>query len=180
VRLSKIVMSLIALMFAVSLPALAQTIVTGPGPGRNFMFFSTGGGPAMPPPIIPPIMMGLQVAHLTADQQSQMSRIMQANHSQIAPLIEQLHSIHEQIANKLLAPGTVTASDLAPLEDQAAQLDAQIQQEALNASLQIRSILTPDQVARMAQFHQKMGALEAQMRSLSSEETPEATPEPTP
>src|SRR5215469_11931331 len=105
-------MSLTALMFGVTLPALAQTIVTGPGPGRNFMFLSAGGGPPMPPPIIPPIMMGLQAAHLTADQQSQMSRIMQSNHAQIAPLIEQLHSIHEQIANKLLAPGTVIANDL--------------------------------------------------------------------
>jgi len=134
----------------------------------------------MPPMIIPPLLMGMQAAHLTADQQTQVNQILQSNHSQTAPLIQQLLSVHEQIANKLLAAGTVSASDLAPLEDQARQLDAQIQQRALNASVQIRALLTPDQVARMAQFHQKMAALQAQMKSLMSEASQQPTPEPSP
>ena len=131
----------------------------------------------MPPPMIPPMLMMMQAAHLTADQQNQVNQIVQSNHSQTASLIQQLESVHEQIANKLLAPGTVSASDLAPLEEQAAQLDAQIQQQALNASVQIRVLLTPDQVARMAQFHEKMAILQAQMKSLMDEaSSPQAKP----
>ena len=181
-RSARILISLIPLMLGLSLPASAQVVVTAPGPGKNFLFsFPAGGGlPLLPPMIIPPMMMGLQAAHLTADQQSHVNQIMQSNRSRTVALIEQLESIHEQIADRLLAPGTVTASDLAPLEDQAAQLDAQIQQQALNASVQIRAILTPDQVARMAQFHRKMSALQDQMRTLTSEGSQQATPEPTP
>jgi ferredoxin-NADP reductase len=172
---------LVALMsMCFSIPAWAQQVeIRDVGPGNHF-FISRGGFPLMPPVIIPPLLMGMQAAHLTANQQTQVNRILQSNRSQTAPLIQQLQSVHEQIANKLLAAGTVSASDLGPLEDQAAQLDAQIQQQALNASLEIRGILTPDQVARMAQFHQKMAALQAQMKNLMSEVSPQPTPEATP
>jgi ferredoxin-NADP reductase len=173
---------LIGLLAAcLSRPAQAQPVITAAGPGNFFIYRSTGGG--FPPPlpvIIPPLLMGMQAAHLTADQQNQVNQILRSNRSQTAPLVQQLQSIHEQIADKLLATGTV--SDLAPLEDQAARLDAQIQQQALNASVQIRAILTSDQVARMAQFHQKMAALQAQMESLMSEtsQQPVVITEPTP
>jgi hypothetical protein len=175
-------MLLIALSIAAfSMSAWAQPIViTEPGPGNHFFFGAGGGFPPPPPMIIPPLLMGMQAAHLSADQQQKVNRILQSNRSQTVALIEQLHSLHEQIANKLLAPGTISASDLAPLEEQAAQLDAQIQQKALDASVQIRALLTPDQVTRMAQFHQKMSALQAQMRSLMNEAAPPPAPEPTP
>jgi periplasmic protein CpxP/Spy len=171
-----------------SLPAWAQPLVTmGAAPvGGNgvFIYRSTAGGfppmPPMPPMIIPPLLTGMQVAHLTADQQNHVDTILQSNASQTAPLIQQLQSVHEQIANKLLSPGTVSASDLTPLEEQAAQLDSEIQQQALNASVQIRAILTPDQVARMAQFHQKMAALQAQMNNLMHEASQQSTPDPAP
>jgi hypothetical protein len=154
--------------------AWSQPVVTGGGPGKQFaVFFSTAGG-GFPPPlpvIIPPLMMGLQAAHVTSDQQSKIDQIMQNNRAQTAPLIQQLEGIHEQIANKLLSSGMVTSSDLAPLENQASQLDAQIQQQSLDASVQIRSLLTNDQVSRMAQFHDKMAALQAQMKALMNEAT---------
>jgi len=169
---------LISLLVAsLSLPAWAQpAVITASGPGNHFFISAGGEFPPLPPMIIPPLLMGMQAAHLTADQQNQLNQILQSNRSQTAPLIQQLESVHEQIANKLLAPGTVSASDLAPLEEQAAQLDAQIQQKALDASLQIRAILTPDEVARMAQFHQKMSALQAQMKSLMNESSQQLRP----
>ena len=170
-----------ALGACMSLPAWAQSVVmTAPGPGNHFFISTEGGFPPLPPMIIPPLLMGMQAARLTADQQTQVNQILQANRSQTAPLIQQLHAVHDQIANRLLAPDTVSASELAPLAEQAARLDAQIQQQALNASVQIRALLTPDQVARMAQFHQQMAALQAQMKSLMSETAQQPTPEPTP
>lgn len=180
-RTLRIVSVLIPLLFAVSVPASAQTVVAGfgqtkgagpvpPGPGGHFFFLSTRGGfPPFPLPIIPPVMMGLPAAHLTAAQRKKMGGIMMSNRLRIAPLIRQLQSVHRQIADKLLAPGTVTASDLAPLEKQAARLDAKIQHQTLEASVKIRSLLTPAQISRMAQFHQKMAALQKQMSDLIRE-----------
>ena len=173
---------LISLLGAcLSLPAWAQPmVIRAPEPGNHFFISPDGGFPPLPPMIIPPLLVGMRAAHLTADQQNQVNQILQSNRSQTAPLIQQLQSVHQQIANKLFAPGPVSASDLAPLEDQAAQLDAQIQQQALNASVQIRAILTADQVARMAQFHQKMAALQAQMNNLMHEASQKSTADPTP
>ncbi len=166
------------LTVVLSMPAWSQSMVfTAPGPGNHF-FLAAGGGLPPPPMIIPPLLMGMQAAHLSADQQKQVNQILQSNRSQTIPLIQQLEAVHGQIADKLLAPGTISASDLAPLEEQAAQLDAQIQQQALDASVQIRALLTPDQVARMAQFHRKMFALQAQMRSLMNEAAPQPTSGP--
>jgi hypothetical protein len=183
-RRLKSVFLIILLEAHLSLPAWAQPMITAPGPGTGnavFIYHSAGGEfPPLPPMIIPPLLIGMQAAHLTANQQNQVNQILQSNRAQTAPLIQQLQSIHEQIANKLLGAATVSASDLAPLEDQAAQLDAQIQQKALNASVQIRAILTPDQVARMAHFHQKMAALQAQMKSLMAEASQQPAPEATP
>jgi Spy/CpxP family protein refolding chaperone len=166
----KSILFIIALL-GLALPVRAQQMVTVSGPGKHYMFYlSTGGGFAPPPPvIIPPLMLGLQAAHLTADQQNHVDQILQSNRAQTAPLIEQLGTVHEQIADKLLAAGKITEADLLPLENQAAQLDAQIQQQALNASVQIRAILTPEQISRMAQFHQKMAALQTQMKNLMAE-----------
>ncbi len=157
----------------------AQPVVmAGPGgPGDHF-FISTAGGP--PPMIIPPLMMGLRAAHLTDAQRKQIGQIMQSNAAHTAPLVGQLHSVHEQIADRLLAKGSVSATDLAPLETQAAQIDAQIQQQALNASIQIRAILTPEQLERMANFHRKMAALQAQMKTLMSEASAPSPAQPAP
>lgn len=176
-RILTVAISLVAIS---SVPALAQPVITaGPMLGRHFLFISAGGGPPpVPPVIVPPIMMGLQAAHLSEDQQNQVDQIMRSNREQIRPLIQQLQAVHQQIADKLLAPGTITEGDLAPLEDQAAQLDAKIQRLALNASVKVRGLLTPDQVTRMAQFHQKMAALQAQMKKLMTSE--QSTPGPTP
>ncbi len=176
-----LLLALISLCF--STPAWAQPMMgPPPGPGEHSLFLSTGGPPPMMPPmIIPPLMMGMRAAHLTPDQQKQVDQILQSNRAQTAPLLHQLHAIHEKIADKLLAPGTVNTSELSSLEREASKLDAQIQQQALNASVQIRAILTPEQVARMAQFHQKMAGLQTQMRNLMSETAPPApSPEPAP
>jgi len=159
-----------------SIPAGAQPAITvgaAPAMGNGVFFYhSTAGGfPPMPPMMIPPLLAGMQAAHLTPDQQKQVNQILQSNASQTAPLVQQLQSVHEEIAGRLLSPGAVSTNDLAPLEEQAAHLDAQIQGQALDASVQIRAILSPDQVARMAQFHQKMATLQVQMNNLMHEAT---------
>jgi hypothetical protein len=179
--------TLMVALFGVCLVSAAwaqPVVITGPGgPGDHF-FISTAGGPSpmpgMPPMIIPPLMMGLRAAHLSDGQRKQIGKIMQSNAARTAPLVQQLHSLHEQIADKLLAPGTVSATDLTPLETQAAKIDSQIQQQALDASLQIRAILAPDQLARMSSFHKKMAALQAQMKNIMNEASAASPPEPAP
>ncbi|MGO9604763.1 MAG: periplasmic heavy metal sensor [Candidatus Binataceae bacterium] len=141
----------------------------GPGPGGPMMM---GGGPMLPPPF----MMALRAANLTDAQQSQLHQILDSSRSQTEPVMKQLHSIHEQIANRLLSADPLTASDLAPLTQQAGQLDQQMQQQSLNTALKIRGILTPEQLAKMNQFNQKMSAIHKQLDELMRGSSPAGGP----
>ncbi len=158
----------------------SQPMVTGaaPEPDKNF-FFSTWSGFPPPPVIVPALLIGMRAAHLSAAQQKQIGEILRSSRSRTAPWIQQLQLVHEQIANRLLAPGHLSAADLAPLEDKVVQLDGEIQREALAASIKIRGVLRDDQVARMAQFHQKMFALQQQIQKLMRETAQQAATEPT-
>jgi protein CpxP len=126
----------------------------------------------MPPPHgegmgeIGPMKMLLRSANLTSDQQTQVHQLMQTQRSQVQPLQAQIHALREQLATKLFNTGAVTIADLTPIQQQIAKLQAQIADEALKTALKIHGLLSNDQLSRMAQTHQKMESLHAQMESL--------------
>jgi Spy/CpxP family protein refolding chaperone len=117
----------------------------------------------------------LRAANLTADQKTKIHDAFKANWSQKEALVKQLRSIHEQIDAKLLGPGAVAASDIAPLQQQAEKVRQQIAQQNLDTVLKIRGMLTPDQLKRMNDVHQKVASLWEQMKALWQ---PSAAPSP--
>jgi Spy/CpxP family protein refolding chaperone len=132
-----------------------------------------GGGPGGPMPML----MLLRHVNLTADQQTQVHQIMEANFTTARPLMKQLHSIHDQIADKLLGPGTVSASDLTPLQTQENQVRQQLDQQMLTTALKIRGVLTATQLAQAADLHTKLKSLHSQMEALFNEDgTPPSMP----
>jgi Spy/CpxP family protein refolding chaperone len=146
---------------AMPLAALAAPGEHGPGgPG------GCGGPMAMP------MMMILRHVNLTADQESQVHQIMQAGFTQNQPLMDQLHSTREAIADKLLTTGTVSAADLTPLQAQEAKIHQQLAQNMMATALKIRGVLTPDQLTQAATLHGKIKALDDQMRALMGDEPP--------
>ena len=80
--------------------------------------------------------------------------------------MEQMHAVHEQIATAMLASGTVTADQLAPLVTQEEQLRSQLDSARINTMLQIRALLTPDQLAQAAATHAKLAALHEQEHAI--------------
>jgi Spy/CpxP family protein refolding chaperone len=130
-----------------------------------------GGGDGMMP-----MMMLLRHVNLTADQQTQIHQIMQANWQQSKPLVRQLHSIHEQIANQLLGSGNVTASNFTAMQNQEAQVRQQLEQNMLATALKIRGVLTPDQLSQASTLHSKLESLHQQMQALLGDEQPPASP----
>jgi len=158
---------LLSLCIAAALPAAAFAQPHGHGPG--------GFGGSMPMPM----MMLLRHVNLTADQQTQVQQLMEANSTEAQPLMTQLHSIHDQIADKLLSPGSVTATDIAPLQQQASQIHQQLDQDMLATALKIRAVLTPAQLSQASDLHGKLKALRAQFQTLMGDEPP-ASPEGAP
>lgn len=126
-------------------------------------------GPPPPPSVPtlpPPFLVALRAANLTPAQQDKMRQIMDSGREQSDAAMRQLHSIHQQITDKLLGTAPVSEADLAPLAQQAAQVDQQVQQQWLQAALQVRAMMTPDQLTRINAFHRQVTAINAQIEAL--------------
>jgi Spy/CpxP family protein refolding chaperone len=103
---------------------------------------------------------------LTDAQQAQVREIVANHRSRFQALRSQLRTNTQQLTDKLYGPGSVTADDLAALRQQISQVRDQLGQEALLTALEVRNVLTPEQLAKAAQIRQRMQELRAEMRSL--------------
>jgi Spy/CpxP family protein refolding chaperone len=122
-------------------------------------------------------MMLLRSANLTPQQHAQVRQILKSEKAQMKTVYDGFHAVHEQIAAKLLGPGTVTASDLAALEQKANRYQEQIGRDMIDTALAIRNVLTPEQISRLGQVHQQLQSLHEQIHNLlgsDAEETGDA------
>jgi len=132
-----------------------------------------GGGP---PPVPPPLMMALRAANLTDAQKKQVHDIMETSRTNNAPQMQQMHSIRDQIADKLLSTGSVSASDLDPLLAQQATVQQQLDAQMISTAIQIRGVLTADQLSKVAAAHEKLKAIRSQIDAILG--PPDAPPAP--
>jgi Spy/CpxP family protein refolding chaperone len=115
----------------------------------------------------------LRGANLTADQKSQVQQIMANHRATFRDLFGQLRAAQDQMANKLFSAGRLQEADLAPQVQQIAQLRNQLADEGLKVVLEIRGVLTPEQLAKASQLKSQMQSLHSQMRSLWGPDRPE-------
>ncbi|MBI3079732.1 MAG: hypothetical protein HYY85_22515, partial [Deltaproteobacteria bacterium] len=80
--------------------------------------------------------------------------------------LDQMRAAREELGDRLLTPGGLQAEDVSPQVQRIAQLREQLMQEGLRATLEIRGVLTPEQLAKAAQVKARMQALRAEMRTL--------------
>ncbi len=109
----------------------------------------------------------LRGVSLTDAQRDQVRQIEQAGWAQSKSGFEQMRSVHEQIMSRLLSSGSVSEADLAPLVQQEQALRAQMDERRLAAALQIRQVLTPQQLAEAAAKHQQLESLHEQEHALT-------------
>ena len=134
------------------------------------------GGPGDPMPM--PLMMLTRQANLTSDQQAKVHNIMRSNFAQAQPLLKQLRGVHDQIADKLMSTGTVSVSDLAPLQAQETQIQQQLDSQMMSTALQIRGLLSKEQLTRIANLHNQLKSLRAQIDALLGTDMPMMGPPP--
>lgn len=142
----------------------------GGGPGMR------GGGPGMGagPDADPGMMFGmvLRSAGLTPEQRTQVHGIMEAHRPRFQELFGQLRSTNEAMSTRLLKPGTLTLEELQPQIDQITRLREQIVLEGTRVALDLRGVLTPEQLAKASDVSQRMQALRAEMKSLLGDAGP--------
>ena len=148
----------------------------GPPPGGPMGGPPMGGPFGGPPPVPPPLMMALRAAALTPAQQKQIQDIVNASRTSSAPQMQQMHSIRDQIADKLLSSGSVTAADLAPLLAQQTALQQQLDNQMVSTAIQIRGVLTPAQLSKVASVNEKLKQIHTQIDSILG--PPDAPPVP--
>jgi len=132
----------------------------GPGGGPGFMRGHGGpGGPGGPP-------FRLLVAQMSPDQRAQVRQILRAERVEMRQIVKALHDAHEDLANKSLAPGSLTGADLVPQTQKIAALHQLLLDHGVNVMLKIRALASPDQIAKAQAAKQKLDALRAEMRTL--------------
>ncbi len=119
-----------------------------------------GDGAAMTLPLL------LRGANLTADQKTQVQQIMANHRATFQNLFSQLRTVQDQISSKLFSTGAVSESDVTPQLQQVTTLRSQLAEEGLRVALEIRNILTPDQLVKAAQLKTQMQSLRNQMKDL--------------
>ena len=145
-----------------TLPSYAQS---RPGPHERGGMAGDGTGIALP--------LLLRGANLTSDQKAQVQQIMANHRPTFRDLFSQLRAAQDQMANKLFSAGRLQEGDLAPQVQQIAQLRNQLAEEGLRVVLEIRGVLTPEQLAKASQLKSQMQSLHSQMRSLWGPDRPE-------
>jgi Spy/CpxP family protein refolding chaperone len=174
IHASRIVLLLVGLAptLALAQPTLQVDLPPPPGAGPGSMHVRMGGpGGPMPFGDDPGMMLPalLQGVGLTDDQQKRVRDVLKANHKTLFPLFDQLRTANEALADRLTSPDSVTEQDLQPLVDQVMTVRRNIVSQGLKVVLQVRQILTPEQLAKAAEVKAKMRELRAQMRELLGE-----------
>jgi Spy/CpxP family protein refolding chaperone len=120
---------------------------------------------------------GMEFLHgitLTDAQKAQMKSIHQSGWAQMKSIMTQMRSVHEQMVNRMLAAGEVTAEALSPLVQQEESLRNQMDAIHLSETLQMRAVLTPEQLAQAASTHAKLETLHQQEHAvMAGEDMPE-------
>src|SRR6185436_3521981 len=98
--------------------------------------------------------------------EAQIKTIMSNNRGKLRPLFQQLRTLHEEVANKLLTTGDISRDDLAPQLQQMEQIRGQLMEEGLTVMLEVRKVLTAEQLTKAAQLKERMHALHQEMRGL--------------
>jgi len=103
---------------------------------------------------------------LRTDQKQKVRDILTAHQATLAPLVANERAAKQAIADQLQGTGTVTPQDLDALVQQESQARTALLRERLAAALDVRSVLTPDQIQKAATIHAGVKDLRAQMRHL--------------
>jgi Spy/CpxP family protein refolding chaperone len=148
-----------ALLAMLACPVSAQMVMGGPEEMEH-----EPAGPDLP--------MFLQSANLRPDQRAQAHQILARNHPAFAHLFDQIHTCKQQLDDQLFATGPINSAGLETLSRRSAQLQAQLADLELQTALQIRALLTPAQLKRVAEFHSKLESLHEQIHDLMEANLP--------
>jgi len=103
----------------------------------------------------------LRGLNLTDAQKEQARTIEKSAWEQTKPLMEQMHTLHEQQITTLLTAGT-TQAQVSGIVAQEQAIRNQLDANRVATAFQLRNLLTSDQLAQAADLHTRLEALHEQ------------------
>lgn len=103
------------------------------------------------PGLLPGVFRGV---NLSQEQRQQLRTIHKAHEATLEGIEDNISEARQAIAEALLNPAGVTEATLQPLSEQLSGLLVQLSKERLAIALEMRAILTPEQVAAAAERRQ--------------------------
>jgi len=125
-----------------------------------------GGGFMDPGLMLPALLHGVG---LTADQKTKVRNILESHHAKFRALFQDLHAANQALADKLFVTGPVHSEDFNDQLQKVAQIRTQLMQEGLAVALEVRNVLTPEQLAKAVTLRQRLESLRTEMRQLLGE-----------
>ena len=145
---------------------LAAFLLAAPSTGVD----AQGAAPARPPGSQwgDGLVMGIPLAamNLTPEQGRRVSEALAAYQADSAPLVRQLRQSQSALADKLFTAGPLEAADLQAELQQITRRRTQLLELSARAMVDIRNVLTPQQVAAGAQVRARLGQLRSELRQL--------------
>ena len=108
----------------------------------------------------------IRSANLSAEQETKVRGILSSHRTATRNALEQLRRAQDELADKLLAAGPIQNADLQPQLQQIGQLREQLLQDSAQIALEVRAVLTSDQLARAGQVKARMKQLQSEMHLL--------------
>ncbi|HEY7652334.1 MAG TPA: periplasmic heavy metal sensor [Methylomirabilota bacterium] len=108
----------------------------------------------------------VRTAGLTPEQHAKVRAILTAHRAGMRSLVDQLRQAQQELGAKLLSPGQVQPADIQPQLQRIGQLRDQLAQGSAQAALDVRAVLTPEQLARVAQARERLKQLRDEMRQI--------------
>jgi len=152
-----------SILLALSLVSITLFASGSAADGQPRGRWGGGGGGAGGGALLP---LMIHSANLTPEQDAKVRELVAARGPATRSLMQQLRQAEDVLAERLLAPGNIQLADVQPQLQRIAQLRDQVLRDSTQAALDIRALLTPEQLARAAQTNSRMRQLQREMRQL--------------
>ncbi|HWP60358.1 MAG TPA: Spy/CpxP family protein refolding chaperone [Candidatus Acidoferrales bacterium] len=108
---------------------------------------------AVAPETLPPLLRGIT---LTEEQKAKVRDIVQSQLPAAQENLKRMLAIQQEMGRRILSPGSVEENQLESLLEQVLFLQNQLARQNLRTTLEIRSLLTPEQLAEGAKYREKL------------------------
>ena len=108
----------------------------------------------------------LRSANLTPEQRAQVQAILASRRAGIRALIRDVQHAQDELADKLLTPGSLQVSDVQPQLSKIGKLRDRLLHDSAQVTLEIRALLTPEQISRAGLVKDKLRQLRSEVHQL--------------